>query len=162
MDQLSFAEVGDILAMIGRLDCDAFDLEHGDLRISLRRAGIEPPDTHHAPSPRAGGPVESPGPVSAEPDRQEGPVAPEGEPSPTATVVAAPMTGTFYRSPAPGEPPCADVGDEVERGQTVALVEVMKLYTELKADTAGTVVRIDAEDGCLVEYGQPLIWIEPR
>jgi acetyl-CoA carboxylase biotin carboxyl carrier protein len=161
VDQLSFAEVGDILALIGRLDCDAFDLEHGDLRISLRRAGVDhPPDTTpDALSPRAAAPAESlPGPVPAEPDEPE----PADAPDPTATMVAAPMTGTFYRSPAPGEAPCANVGDEVVRGQTVALIEVMKLFTELKAEAAGTVVRIDAEDGCLVEYGQPLMWIEPR
>lgn len=76
--------------------------------------------------------------------------------------MAAPMTGTFYRSPAPGDPPFVQPGDEVKAGQTVALIEVMKLFSELKAEVDGTVARIDAQDRCLVEYGQPLMWIEPR
>ncbi|TNC25763.1 acetyl-CoA carboxylase biotin carboxyl carrier protein [Amycolatopsis alkalitolerans] len=152
MDQLSFTEVGDVLGLIRQLDCDTFELECGDFRISVCRAGTADP-------PVASGPAAAPEPT--EPARPVEPAEQPGEPD-AAVAVSSPMTGTFYRSPAPGEPPCASVGEQVAKGQTVALIEVMKLFTELKAEVAGTVVRIDAEDGCLVEYGQPLIWIEPR
>ena len=76
-------------------------------------------------------------------------------------AVSAPMAGTFYRSPKPDEPPYVEVGDLVSAGDTVALVEVMKLFTELKADASGKVARIEAADCSMVEFGQALIWIEP-
>ena len=76
-------------------------------------------------------------------------------------AISAPMVGTFYRSPKPGEPTFVDVGDVVAVGDTVGLVEVMKLFTELKTEVAGKVARVDADDTALVEFGQPLIWIEP-
>lgn len=73
------------------------------------------------------------------------------------SVVASPMVGTFYRSPSPGEPPYVTVGDVVEAGQTVAIVEAMKLFNPITAESAGTVVAVLAEDGQPVEFDQPLI-----
>jgi len=75
--------------------------------------------------------------------------------------VTAPMVGTFYRSEAPDKPPFVEVGDRVQAGQTLGLIEVMKLYSDLKADVEGTVARVDAAHGQLVEYDEPLLWIEP-
>lgn len=149
MEPLSFTEVGDILGLICRLDCDTFELVYGDLKISVQRTG--------------NGAAQGEGPAPGEsPVQGEGPVQGDGVPGPAGVPVTAPMTGTFYRSPAPGDPPFVREGDEAEAGQTVALIEVMKLFTELKAETGGTVTRIGAEDRSLVEYGQPLMWIEPR
>ena len=67
----------------------------------------------------------------------------------------------FAPAPGPGEPPFVEVGDAVRPGETVGVLEVMKLFTELKTDVGGKVARIDAEDAALVESGQPLVWIEP-
>lgn len=70
------------------------------------------------------------------------------------------MLGTFYRAPAPGEPPFVEVGDKVGADDTVCLMEVMKLFNSVKAGVAGTVVKIAAENGSMVEHGQTLILIE--
>lgn len=70
------------------------------------------------------------------------------------------MLGTFYRAPAPGERPFVEVGDKVGPGDTVCLVEVMKLFNSVKAGVAGTVVKITVENGSMVEHGQTLILIE--
>ena len=70
------------------------------------------------------------------------------------------MLGTFYRAPAPGERPFVEVGDKVGPGDTVCLMEVMKLFNSVKAGVAGTVVKIAAENGSMVEHGQTLILIE--
>lgn len=158
VDQLSFTEVGDILGLIGRLDCDTFELEYGELRISVSRDGAQPAPP--APTAPAAVAVAAPPAVADEPPDPAGGTA--DAPSATAVAVAAPMTGTFYRAPGPDAPPCVTEGERVEKGQTVGLVEVMKLYTELRAEAAGIVLRFDAADGSLVEYGQPLLWIEPR
>lgn len=76
-------------------------------------------------------------------------------------AVIAPMTGVFYRAPAPGEPPFVDVGDEVVEGQDLALIEVMKLMNRIGAPCCGVVRSIDAENEELVEFGRAIMWIEP-
>jgi len=71
------------------------------------------------------------------------------------------MVGTFYRAPKPEDPPFVNEGDEVQVGQTVCLLEAMKLFNEIPSDVAGRVVRVLAENGAPVEYGQPLFLIDP-
>ena len=71
------------------------------------------------------------------------------------------MIGTFYRARSPGEPPFVKVGDEVQMGDPLCLIEVMKLYTTIEAQHAGHIAEIGAENGVLVEYDQLLFVIEP-
>lgn len=80
----------------------------------------------------------------------------------TGTVVESPSVGLFWRSPAPGAPPFVDVGTRVSAGDTLAIVEVMKLMNHIVAPTAGTVEAVLAENGARVEYGQPLFTIDPE
>ena len=72
-------------------------------------------------------------------------------------IVAAPMIGTFYGSPSPGEPPFVEVGDPVEIGQTIGIIEAMKIMNEIAADRAGIVSGILVANGQPVEYGSPLL-----
>ncbi len=76
-------------------------------------------------------------------------------------IISAPMIGTFYASPAPGEPPFVEVGDPVEVGQTVGIIEAMKIMNEIPAECSGVVAEFFAADGQPVEYGQPLLRLEP-
>ena len=75
--------------------------------------------------------------------------------------VKAPMTGTFYRAPAPSEPSFVAPGDSVAAGDTLALIEVMKLYTPIEAPIAGEIMEIVGESGELVEFDQVLLRIQP-
>jgi acetyl-CoA carboxylase biotin carboxyl carrier protein len=75
--------------------------------------------------------------------------------------ITSPIVGTFYRSPSPGAPPFVDIDDEVKIGQTVCIIEAMKLMNEVKSDYNGIVKRVLVENGEPVEYGQPLFLIEP-
>ncbi|HEY7472837.1 MAG TPA: acetyl-CoA carboxylase biotin carboxyl carrier protein [Gemmatimonadota bacterium] len=77
-------------------------------------------------------------------------------------VVESPMVGTFYRAPAPEAPAFVEVGDSVRVGQTLCILEAMKLMNELQSEVNGVVRRILVENGAPVEYGQPLFEIEPR
>ena len=81
--------------------------------------------------------------------------------APTGTQVVSPMVGTFYRSPAPGEPMFVEVGARVEVGQVLCILEAMKLFNEFKSDVAGTIKQILVDDGSAVEFGQPLFEIDP-
>lgn len=90
--------------------------------------------------------------------------APESTaPRDTASLVAikAPMSGTFYRAPTPGAPPFVDVGTHVAAGDTVCIIEVMKLFNSIAAGVAGTVVEIHAANEQAVVTGQSVIWIRP-
>ncbi|MDF1481875.1 acetyl-CoA carboxylase biotin carboxyl carrier protein [Extensimonas sp. H3M7-6] len=75
-------------------------------------------------------------------------------------VVKSPMVGTFYRAPSPGAKPFVEVGSQVKEGDTLCIIEAMKILNEIEADKAGTVTRVLCENGQAVEYGQPLFAIE--
>jgi acetyl-CoA carboxylase biotin carboxyl carrier protein len=80
--------------------------------------------------------------------------------APTGHAVKSPMVGTFYRSSSPGVKPFAEVGTVVREGETICIIEAMKILNEIEADKSGTVTRILCENGQAVEYGQPLFMIE--
>ena len=118
------------------------ELESDGVRVRLRKA---------APAGSAG----EPGRAS---DSTRAAAASRG---PVATVVDAPVVGTFYRAGAPDAAPFVAVGDRVERGDVLCVIEAMKLMNDIKAEFAGEVVEILADNGQPVEYGQPLFAILP-
>ncbi len=109
-------------------------------------------------------PVETvvPAAVTAHPAAVITPAAePPAEQETSGFAVKAPLVGTFYASPKPGDPPYVKVGDIVTAGQIVCIIEAMKIFNEIEADISGRVVSIIAEDEQPVEYGQALIELEP-
>lgn len=111
--------------------------------------------------------VAAPAPAAAavQPAAAPTPAAPAATPAPapaapTGHVVKSPMVGTFYRASAPGAKPFVEVGSQVKEGETVCIIEAMKILNEIEADKAGTIVEILCENGQAVEYGQPLFVIE--
>jgi oxaloacetate decarboxylase (Na+ extruding) subunit alpha len=118
-------------------------VDEGPLRITVRKQDDRPAPVAVAPAaPPADG------------------VAHEPEVS-SAIRIESPMVGTFYRSPSPAQPAFVDEGDRVEVGQTLCILEAMKLFNEYKSDHAGIIRRILADNGQPVEYGQPLFELEP-
>lgn len=97
----------------------------------------------------------APAPLAASPVVAE--VAPA---APVGHVVKSPMVGTFYRSASPGAKSFVDVGSVVKEGETICIIEAMKILNEIEADKAGTITKILSENGEAVEYGQPLFIIE--
>jgi acetyl-CoA carboxylase biotin carboxyl carrier protein len=115
-------------------------------------AGFGPPVAYTmAPPPTATAPVapaiEAPPVVTAAPES-------------TAHTVKSPMVGTFYRASSPGAKPFVEIGDTIKAGDTICIVEAMKILNEIEADKSGTVTQILIENGQAVEYGQPLYVIE--
>jgi acetyl-CoA carboxylase biotin carboxyl carrier protein len=114
--------------------------------------------------------VPSPAPVQLPPPPAAAPVpaATASAPPPAAAAarsdllaITAPMVGTFYRSPGPGDPPFVEVGSRIALGQTVCILEAMKLMNELEAEVSGEVVEILLENGTPVEFGQVLMRVKP-
>ena len=125
------------------------------VRISRQVAGapimMAPPAMQHYAAPGQM-PVSAPGaPVPA--------AAPAAEP-PKGHSLKSPMVGTFYRAPSPGAPAFVEIGQSVSKGQTLCIIEAMKLLNEIESDVAGTIKAILVENGQPVEYGQPLFLIE--
>jgi len=88
------------------------------------------------------------------------PAVPAAPPEPKGHALKSPMVGTFYRAPSPGAPSFVEVGQAVTKGQTLCIIEAMKLLNEIESDFTGTVKSILVENGQPVEYGQPLFLIE--
>jgi acetyl-CoA carboxylase biotin carboxyl carrier protein len=127
------------------------------VRISRYPAGTAPVLMATAgapgPVPQAAGPALAPAQDPA-PESQE---APAPEPGQTVT---APMVGTYYSAPAPGAKPFVEVGSTVEPGDTLCIIEAMKMMNQIEAEIGGTVVSVLADNGEPVEFGQPLFIIE--
>jgi len=144
-----------------------FDLDRGELKIRLKFAGqpaVMPPGLSEigrllasAPLP----PAPAPAPIA--------PRSPAPEPAPAAAagsdvdsslhIVKSPIVGTFYGSPSPGAASFVSVGDHVDKGQVICIVEAMKLMNEIEADAAGEVAKVFVTNGQPIEFGQPLFGI---
>ncbi|CAM8669671.1 AccB Biotin carboxyl carrier protein [Comamonadaceae bacterium] len=111
--------------------------------------GYAPAPVYAAPAPAA---VAAAAPASAP--------APAEAAAPAGHTVKSPMVGTFYRSSAPGAKPFVEIGDSIKEGDTICIIEAMKILNEIEADKSGTVTQILCENGQAVEYGQPLFIIE--
>jgi acetyl-CoA carboxylase biotin carboxyl carrier protein len=137
---LSDEDVREILRIIAESPLEELRLETEGFSLYVRRS---------AGSGGAREPEEAPAPVLGDASRDG------------AVAIEAPMLGTFYRAPGPGERPFVEVGSTVDRDSTVCIIEVMKMMNSVNAGVAGTVVEVAAENGQLVEYGQPLFYVRP-
>jgi len=134
------------------------EITEGEEKVRISRQLAAPPMVMAHPGmqpmvmPPAAGPAQS----------ASGPSAPATSvpPEPQGHALKSPMVGTFYRAPSPGAPSFVEVGQSVSKGQTLCIIEAMKLLNEIESDVAGTIKAILVENGQPVEYGQPLFLIE--
>ncbi len=157
--KLTYADVESILKIIdGAEHLDEIDLVYGGFHLHVVRSGagntrtIGARSTAASASSAAAKPAQTA--ATAPPAQTREIAVPEG-----AIAIRAPMLGTFYRAPAPGEKPFVEEGQRVLADDTVGLIEVMKLFNSIRAGVNGIVVRIVAENGGLVEYNQLLVVI---
>jgi acetyl-CoA carboxylase biotin carboxyl carrier protein len=160
-DSPEIQQIENLLRFMGEHNLEEFEYSRGDLRIRLRKpstgAAYGIPRALAAPEIIVASP--SLAPVAATSPAVQ--AAPEGRPTDDLHLVKSPIVGTFYGSPSPGAEAFVRVGAFVEAGQTLCVVEAMKLMNEIESDESGEVVRIFVENGQPVEYGQPLFGIRP-
>lgn len=166
MSDLTYQDVIRILELIDRSDCIDLDLESGDLRLKVSRGNASSAPRPAAVAAPAPAPAPTPAPAPAS-DAPAAPAAPAGagtvvQDHPGATPVRAPMGGMFYATPAPGKPPFVTVGQEIRKGDQLGIVEVMKLFTPITAETDGIVVAIAVENQQTVAKDDVLMLIETR
>ena len=159
-----------LLSFMSDHGLEEFEYAHGDLRIRLKKAIPQPsaspvlalPMAQAAP-PQVIVAQAPPAAVAAAPVAAPAHAAPAPAAAPAADehIIKSPIVGTFYAGPSPEAGPFVRVGDRVEAGQTVCIIEAMKLMNEIEADISGEVARVLIENGQPVEYGEPLFALRP-
>ena len=158
--QLDHDQLQKLLALLGESDIQELKLEGDDFRLEVRRnlPGAAPQVIQ--------APVAAALPLTAAPPAAV-PATPSAPPPAAPAVrgdlleITAPMVATFYRAPAPGDPPFVEIGARISSGQTVCILEAMKLMNELESEVSGEVVEILVENGTPVEFGQVLMRVKP-
>jgi len=168
----------DILKLIEALDKSAvseFKLEEKDLKINIKTKAyteavvsgknkviqtVSAAPVQMAASQAIGNSVHQPAVEQAQPQAPNGDNKADGGSS-NSIEIKSPMVGTFYRSPSPDKPVFVKVGDRIEKGQTICIVEAMKLFNEIESEVSGTIVKVLIDDASPVEYDQAIMLIDP-
>jgi acetyl-CoA carboxylase biotin carboxyl carrier protein len=165
-------ELKELIEFLIEKDIAEFELERGDVKVKVKRAGQQTVVHGHGeprffavpPAPSTAIEIGTVPVVGTTPPAATPPSTAAAEPAPEEGLqtVKSPIVGTFYEAPSPGAPPFAKVGDVVEVGQVLCIVEAMKLLNEIESDVAGEIVKKLASNGQPIEYGQELFVIRPK
>ena len=151
-DIFDVKKVRQLIELMKEHDLSELDLRQADHRVKIRRGGEVVAYT---------GPVAAaPAPVAAAPAAAAAAAAPDSDSR--MLVIKSPMVGTFYKATSPDSPAFVKVGDRIGPEKTVCIIEAMKVFNEIPAGVSGQVVAILVENGAPVEFGQPLIKVEPE
>lgn len=156
--------------MMSKYKLSEFTLKEGDFKLVIRNqpaegsahavpvvVPVQQPAAPVAPAPAPPAPAPAPVPAKAE---APAPAA-DGDNNPHFVHIKSPMVGTFYRSAGPDKPPFVKIGDTVDVGAKVCIIEAMKLFNEIDSEIKGKIVKVLVEDASPVEYDQPLFLVDP-
>ena len=161
---MNFKEIQELIRLVSKSDLAEFKVKDGEFELSIKtQKALKMPEMQaisYQPS------------YTMQPTQHQAAPAPkalEAAPTPAAAPesgqkqieIKSPMVGTFYRSGGPDKPPFVKVGDKIESGKTVCIIEAMKLFNEIESEVKGTIVKVCVEDASPVEYDQVLFIVEP-
>jgi acetyl-CoA carboxylase biotin carboxyl carrier protein len=156
-------EIRDLIDFISQTGLNEVDIETKDLKLKVKR---EPDQKVYKSSTpviaQPAAPVATPPPAQA--TTPAAPATPKAETPAAGNLIEikSPMIGTFYRTANPDSPPFVSVGDSVSKGQTLCIIEAMKLFNEIESEVSGTIVKVMVENANPVEYDQVLFLVEPN
>jgi len=164
---MDFKEIQELIKQVNRSNISELKIKDGDFEITLRSKdyieAVKSPKgniTVSAPTPVAAAPqVATSAPSSTTEKKAEENKKPEKENK--YITIKSPMIGTFYRAPGPDKEPFVKVGDTVSKGDTLCIIEAMKLFNEIESEYSGKIVKVLVEDSSPVEFDQPLFLLEP-
>lgn len=163
--EMKTAEIRDLIDFIAKSGLNEVNIETKELKLHVKR---EPDQKIFKSSGQAAAPTASlpslTSVLESAPPQQSAPATARGAaevPGKKTLEIKSPMIGTFYRSSSPDTPPFVSVGDKVSKGQTVCIIEAMKLFNEIESEVSGTVVKVMIENATPVEYDQVLFVVEP-
>ena len=149
---MNLKEIKEMINLMNEHNLSEIEVEKGDMKIKLRKATASSPEVMVERAPFA--PSDAPRPTEADLGKLEADTR-------KLVEIKAPIVGTFYMAPSPDAAPFVEVGQDIEVGQVVCVIEAMKLMNEIKSEVKGKIVDILAENADPVEYGQILFLIEP-
>jgi acetyl-CoA carboxylase biotin carboxyl carrier protein len=165
---MEFKEIQDLLKLVNRTDLTEVEIKKEGFTIRIRRKSADSNVVYAAPppqQPQAQPPLqllpEEKAPKAQAPSAKPAVELPQEESAENLFTFRSPMIGTFYRSSSPEDPPFVKVGDLVQKGQVLCIIEAMKLFNEIESEIEGKIVKIQVENQQPVEYDQPLFLIEP-
>jgi len=155
-------EIRDLINFISETGLEEVNIETDQLKLKVKRST----DVQTVSAPAAAAPAPAPAapasqPAASVPQPQESAPAQESSGKDNLVTIKSPMIGTCYRSQNPESPPFVNVGDTVQTGQTVCIVEAMKLFNEIESDVSGKIVEVLVENAQPVEFDQPLFLVDP-
>jgi len=152
---MDIRKVKKLIELLEESGIDELEIKEGEESVRISRHSKTPAQQYYAPAPVAApaAPAPAAAPVAA------APAAEAAAPKLNGTVARSPMVGTFYRKASPTSPAFAEVGQTVKKGDTLCIVEAMKMMNHIEAETSGVIESILVEDGQPVEYDQPLFTI---
>lgn len=172
---MSTKEIQDLLKLVTKLELSEFKMKDGEFSMSIRTKHFVSGETgavsHGAQAPlmsMPSAPVYAPPSTAPAPSAAPAPAPSNSEEDQAAEdeshylAVKSPMVGTFYRSPSPDKPIYVKIGDSITSGDTVCIIEAMKLFNEVESEVSGKIVKVLVEDAQPVEYDQVLFLVDPR
>jgi acetyl-CoA carboxylase biotin carboxyl carrier protein len=163
---MDFKQIQELIKMINKSNIGEVSIEEKGFKLTIKQKEepvqqiITAPVSAQPMAAMAAAPAAAaPAPVAAAaPEKAARPAEP---PAGNTVTIKSPMIGTFYRSASPDKPSFVNVGDEVELGKVVCIIEAMKLFNEIESEVKGRIIKVLAEDASPVEYDQPLFLVEP-
>ncbi len=158
--KIDLEQIKSLLDVVGTTDISELTIEIGEEKITIKKQATVVPATVEIPVTHRAAPVA----YSQSPAHEalEAPKVEEESNGKGLIAVTSPMVGTFYRAPSPTARPFVDIGDVIAPGQTICIIEAMKLMNDLPAEVSGRVVKVCVESGTTVEYGQTLFMVNPK
>ncbi len=164
---MNITQIQDLIKFVAKSGVSEVEIEQKDFKITIKThdpaskrevvqvlaPAAAPVAAIAAPAPVAA-PAAAPAPAAAAP-------APAAESKGNTIEIKSPMIGTFYRSSSPDKPPFVEVGQSIKKGDTVCIIEAMKLFNEIESEVSGTIVKVLVNDSSPIEYDQPLFLVEP-
>ncbi|MFW5995880.1 MAG: acetyl-CoA carboxylase biotin carboxyl carrier protein [Halanaerobiaceae bacterium] len=153
---MDIEEIKSLIDILEGTDVTELAIEEDEAKIKIKKGPEKVKTVQTMPAQ----PAPAAGPARGQEQAEDGDEEGSGDVAKDGNVITAPMVGTFYRAPAPDADPFVEVGDVIETGATLCIIEAMKLMNEIEAETEGRIVEIMVDDGEPVEYGQPLFRVE--
>ena len=161
---MELKEIQNLIKFVAKSGANEVKLEMGDIKITIKTGAERHETNYFQQSPPVSMPVQVQAEVQPTPVANEAAAAKDaeaGDDDSKYIVIKSPIIGTLYRKPSPDKPVFVKVGDTIEAGDTVCIIEAMKLFNEVESEVSGKIVKVLIEDSSPVEFDQPLFLIDP-
>jgi len=157
---MNLEEIKDLIKLVSKSGLGKVEIEREGFRISIKGSQAEPIMVQAAPMVAAPAPIHAAAPVAASAPATA-PAAEAAADDSKYITVKSPMIGTFYRTPGPDKDPFVNVGDTIQKGDKVCIIEAMKTFNEIEAEVSGKIVKVLVDNASPVDYDQPLFLVDP-